>query len=130
MIRRNRESEEAAFRINSGPSTSSSTSINARKEPSAKVSLKYLKMPEAKGKKAMEIDSNDSISENSEVDLDKEDRMKLYRLLMDKRSTLASSFDCMPYMVASNEALMKMAQSKPITIKELRECRCKFNIIK
>lgn len=47
----------------------------------------------------------------------------LYRLLMNKRTDLASFVDCMPYMVACNEALVRMAQLKPKSLEELRKCQ-------
>ncbi|CAH0554697.1 unnamed protein product [Brassicogethes aeneus] len=52
-------------------------------------------------------------------DLDGEDS-KLYRLLMNKRSELATQLDCMPYSIASNAVLMAMAKNKPRNLEQLK----------
>lgn len=57
------------------------------------------------------------------VDLKGDDDTVLYRLLMNKRTDLASSVDCMPYMVACNESLVRMAQLKPKSLEQLRKCQ-------
>lgn len=49
----------------------------------------------------------------------------LYRRLLNKRSELARDHECMPYMVASNEALMNMSIQKPYDIDQLRNLKCK-----
>lgn len=54
-----------------------------------------------------------------------ESQLQLYRLLMNKRSELASMVDCMPYMIASNETLMKMSKLMPKSLQELRNSDCK-----
>lgn len=75
--------------------------------------------------------SGSSINERSEPEADteteeqKDERMKIYRALMGKRSELATQLNCMPYMVGSNTALMQIAEMKPVTLKELRECQRK-----
>lgn len=69
------------------------------------------------------LESNQTPFENK---IESEEHMNLYKLLLNKRYNLASIADCMPYMIASNEALMKMAREKPITLQELRNCQCKF----
>lgn len=48
---------------------------------------------------------------------------ELYKKLLKKRAELAESCVCMPYMVATNEALMKIAISKPNDISELRNLK-------
>lgn len=53
----------------------------------------------------------------------------VYKLLMNRRHELASRYNCMPYMIASNETLMKLANLKPCTVEELRECERKFIIL-
>lgn len=60
------------------------------------------------------------------VKLENEETSMLYKLLMNKRMELAAQYNCMPYMVASNEALMNIAIMKPFNLKQLKECRCKF----
>lgn len=49
----------------------------------------------------------------------------LYKALLKKRLELAESCDCMPYMVASNEALMKISITKPKDLNELSNLKCK-----
>ncbi|KAF2904730.1 hypothetical protein ILUMI_01445 [Ignelater luminosus] len=113
--------EEQLFTTNPLPSTS--TSIPHRVSKNPKPSLKLLKVKGSSDSKSETRSMSDNSSETSETDVERDERMKVYRLLMSKRTDLASAADCMPYMVASNEALMKMAQVKPLTIKELRECQ-------
>lgn len=47
-------------------------------------------------------------------------RMEMYKALLTTRNDLAHNMDCMPYMVASNAALMQLAQSRPSTLTELK----------
>lgn len=49
----------------------------------------------------------------------------LYKALLKKRLELAESCDCMPYMVASNEALMRISITKPKDLTELSNLKCK-----
>lgn len=60
--------------------------------------------------------SSSTLEDTAEIQEEK----TLYRLLLNKRSELANSVNCMPYMVASNEVLLKMAQCKPTSVHELR----------
>ncbi|KRT80493.1 helicase, partial [Oryctes borbonicus] len=53
----------------------------------------------------------------------KEERMKIYRELLNKRSQLASDLNCMPYMIASNEILMNLARLRPRTMDMIRELK-------
>lgn len=41
---------------------------------------------------------------------------ELIKMLLLKRSELASSFNVMPYMIASNAALYKLAELKPLNL--------------
>ncbi|KAJ8928763.1 hypothetical protein NQ314_018621 [Rhamnusium bicolor] len=54
---------------------------------------------------------------------EKESSIKLYKLLMNKRYEIATSLDCMPYLIASNRSLMNMAIQKPVTLTKLRNCQ-------
>lgn len=75
-------------------------------------------------KKTLQHATNDTNSPTIILDeVKKEEKMKLYRMLLAKRTDLAYSLDCMPYMIASNETLMKLSELKPISIDELRECK-------
>ncbi|KAK4875425.1 hypothetical protein RN001_011847 [Aquatica leii] len=85
---------------------------------SSKISLKLMGAINTITQKGVE-----DVSDNSSSSVENEERLRVYRLLMNKRADLATAVDCMPYMVASNEALMKMAEMKPTTIKELRKYR-------
>lgn len=62
---------------------------------------------------------------SGETETEKTERTAIYRMLINKRIQIALKMDCMPYMVASNEALMKMAKNKPVTMSELKQCNCK-----
>uniref|UniRef100_A0A182NL71 DNA 3'-5' helicase n=1 Tax=Anopheles dirus TaxID=7168 RepID=A0A182NL71_9DIPT len=48
---------------------------------------------------------------------------ELMEVLLTKRSELATAFECMPYMIASNAALYKMATRKPLNLTELKEAQ-------
>lgn len=58
--------------------------------------------------------------------MEDDETRELYRELLKERLQLAEICDCMPYMVASNEALMKMSIFKPKEIDELNSLKCKF----
>ncbi|KAJ8946901.1 hypothetical protein NQ318_008257 [Aromia moschata] len=62
----------------------------------------------------------------------KEDKSneKLYRLLTNKRYEIATAQDCMPYLVASNKALMDMAKEKPTSLDRLRQCQFREDFLK
>lgn len=79
----------------------------------------------------MKVSSTTTKSENKQIPVENkietEDHVNLYKLLLNTRYNLASIADCMPYMIASNDALMKMAREKPITLQDLRNCQCKYN---
>ncbi|KAK5644876.1 hypothetical protein RI129_006176 [Pyrocoelia pectoralis] len=94
------------------PSTSIATVTKSVNSTKSKPSLKLMKP-------AKSID----VSQESTESVANEECLELYHQLMAKRGDLATAFDCMPYMVASNEALMKMAEMKPTSIKDLRKCR-------
>ncbi|XP_025833805.1 Werner syndrome ATP-dependent helicase [Agrilus planipennis] len=69
------------------------------------------------------INLNDECDTSQETEFEKAERLEVYKKLMGKRSELATNAGCMPYLVASNAALLKMAQAKPTTIDELRNCK-------
>ncbi|XP_058128789.1 bifunctional 3'-5' exonuclease/ATP-dependent helicase WRN-like [Anopheles ziemanni] len=48
---------------------------------------------------------------------------ELVKCLLKKRSELATTFECMPYMIASNAALRQMATRKPLNLKEMKEAQ-------
>ncbi|XP_017784476.1 PREDICTED: Werner syndrome ATP-dependent helicase-like [Nicrophorus vespilloides] len=56
-----------------------------------------------------------------ESEEERKKRMDIYSILMSKRLDIASDLDCMPYMVASNEALLNMSEKKPINVAQFRE---------
>ncbi|KAI4461674.1 dna helicase recq family member [Holotrichia oblita] len=58
-----------------------------------------------------------------EGDTQKEERMKIYRKLLAKRTDLAFCLDCMPYMIASNEILMNLAQLRPRSVDALKQLK-------
>ncbi|GJQ85483.1 hypothetical protein Trydic_g23073 [Trypoxylus dichotomus] len=58
-----------------------------------------------------------------EDEIQKEERMKIYRKLLAKRTELAFALDCMPYMIASNEILMNLAQLRPRTVGEIKQLK-------
>lgn len=69
-------------------------------------------------------DSNSNQSQNSQIVNDEtpeqlQERLILYRLLKNCRTQLASTSDCMPYMVASDYVLMEIAKHKPRTVDAL-----------
>lgn len=69
--------------------------------------------------------STESVEKNVDktVTLENDTARNLYKELLKRRLELAESSDCMPYMVASNEALMKMSISKPNDINALRDLK-------
>lgn len=68
-------------------------------------------------------------SREKTVTIEDTETKDLYKVLLKKRLELAESCDCMPYMVASNEALMKMSISKPKDIPKLRNLKCKCAVL-
>uniref|UniRef100_A0AAG5CT68 ATP-dependent DNA helicase n=1 Tax=Anopheles atroparvus TaxID=41427 RepID=A0AAG5CT68_ANOAO len=48
---------------------------------------------------------------------------ELVKCLVKKRSELATTFECMPYMIASNAALHQMATRKPLNLAEMKEAQ-------
>lgn len=48
---------------------------------------------------------------------------ELVELLLKKRSEIASTLDVMPYMIASNAALHKMAEVRPLNLEEMRDAK-------
>nr|XP_023030407.1 Werner syndrome ATP-dependent helicase-like [Leptinotarsa decemlineata] len=55
--------------------------------------------------------------------LEKKEKVKLFNMLQTERLNLARCENCMPYMIASNKALMGMAQKKPVTLKAMEDCQ-------
>ncbi|KAJ3643204.1 hypothetical protein Zmor_025928 [Zophobas morio] len=64
--------------------------------------------------------SKKPVPETTETQAEIDKRMALYRKLLEQRGEIASQLDCMPYMVASNAALMTMSKLRPATLPELR----------
>lgn len=60
------------------------------------------------------------------VSLEDDEAKELYKQLLKKRQELAATSDCMPYMVASNETLMKISIAKPEDIETLRNLKCEI----
>lgn len=102
-------SEEDFFKSSQPVASTSVTSTKSALSFKSKISLQLMKPTK-------------SVEESTDI-IPSEECMKLYNELMARREEIATASDCMPYMVASNEALMKMAEMKPITIKDLRKCR-------
>ncbi|XP_035775567.1 Werner syndrome ATP-dependent helicase homolog [Anopheles albimanus] len=48
---------------------------------------------------------------------------ELVQTLLKKRSELATAFECMPYMIASNAALHQMATKRPLNLAEMRNAQ-------
>ncbi|CAH1115190.1 unnamed protein product [Psylliodes chrysocephalus] len=48
-----------------------------------------------------------------------DNRMTLYRLLINKRKLIADDEHCLPYMIASNKAIMEMAKYRPQTLNQM-----------
>ncbi|KFB42102.1 hypothetical protein ZHAS_00009762 [Anopheles sinensis] len=48
---------------------------------------------------------------------------ELVKCLLKKRSELATTFECMPYMIASNAALHQMATRRPLNLKEMKDAQ-------
>ncbi|XP_049532110.1 Werner syndrome ATP-dependent helicase homolog [Anopheles darlingi] len=48
---------------------------------------------------------------------------ELVQTLLKKRSELATAFECMPYMIASNAALHQMATKRPLNMTEMRNAQ-------
>ncbi|XP_044271277.1 Werner syndrome ATP-dependent helicase-like [Tribolium madens] len=67
----------------------------------------------------VDVPSTSKQPENPETQEEIDARMSLYRKLLDQRTDIAAKLDCMPYMVASNAALMQMSKFKPKTIADL-----------
>lgn len=61
------------------------------------------------------------------VVMEDEETKNLYKQLLKKRLELAAVSDCMPYMVASNEALMNLSIAKPGDIETLKSLKCTFS---
>jgi Werner syndrome ATP-dependent helicase len=64
--------------------------------------------------------SKTAVAQSTETRAEIDERMELYKRLLDVRTKLASDLDCMPYMVASNATLMCMSRLKPKSLDELR----------
>uniref|UniRef100_A0A182PIY3 DNA 3'-5' helicase n=1 Tax=Anopheles epiroticus TaxID=199890 RepID=A0A182PIY3_9DIPT len=47
-------------------------------------------------------------------------RQELVKALLKKRAELATTYECMPYMIASNAALHQMATRKPLNLQEMK----------
>uniref|UniRef100_A0A182JXC6 DNA 3'-5' helicase n=1 Tax=Anopheles christyi TaxID=43041 RepID=A0A182JXC6_9DIPT len=47
-------------------------------------------------------------------------RQELVKSLLKKRAELATTYECMPYMIASNAALHQMATRKPLNLQEMK----------
>ncbi|XP_055524633.1 bifunctional 3'-5' exonuclease/ATP-dependent helicase WRN-like isoform X2 [Wyeomyia smithii] len=47
----------------------------------------------------------------------------LVKSLLKKRSELATSYECMPYMIASNQALHQMATIRPLNLEEMKRAQ-------
>ncbi|KAL1491430.1 hypothetical protein ABEB36_012030 [Hypothenemus hampei] len=70
--------------------------------------------------------SNGKTSKSSESSIkssSEEPPLEIFQLLKKCRSQLASTNDCMPYMVASDFVLMEIAKEKPKNIEELRQMK-------
>lgn len=78
-----------------------------------------IKQYAAEKKKPLQINST-----TVETEPEKEKKMIIYRKLLAKRTELAFSLDCMPYMIASNEVLMNLSQMKPRSVEELKRYKC------
>ncbi|XP_019528078.3 bifunctional 3'-5' exonuclease/ATP-dependent helicase WRN [Aedes albopictus] len=48
---------------------------------------------------------------------------ELVKTLLKKRSELATTYECMPYMIASNQALHQMATIRPLNIDEMKRAK-------
>uniref|UniRef100_A0A182RHY8 ATP-dependent DNA helicase n=1 Tax=Anopheles funestus TaxID=62324 RepID=A0A182RHY8_ANOFN len=48
---------------------------------------------------------------------------ELVKSLLKKRAELATTFECMPYMIASNAALHQMATRKPLNLQEMKDAQ-------
>ena len=75
----------------------------------------------------MSFQLKESVKNQTESEQQKDERISLYRQLLSKRTEMAYSMDIMPYIIASNEILMKIAQVKPCTLNQLRKMQCKLN---
>jgi superfamily II DNA helicase RecQ len=69
--------------------------------------------------------SKTAVAQSTETRAEIDERMELYKRLLDVRTKLASDLDCMPYMVASNATLMCMSRLKPKSLDELRNLNSK-----
>lgn len=69
-----------------------------------------------------------SLEEVVETQNELDERMALYHKLLNERTEIAFQLDCMPYMVASNAALMVMSKHKPKTLDDFRRLNRKFSI--
>ncbi|CAG9819408.1 unnamed protein product [Phaedon cochleariae] len=57
----------------------------------------------------------------SENDEGKKEVLKLYKALLNKRLELAQKENCLPYMIASNKAILDMAEKKPKSLEEVEK---------
>ncbi|XP_053658958.1 bifunctional 3'-5' exonuclease/ATP-dependent helicase WRN-like [Anopheles marshallii] len=48
---------------------------------------------------------------------------ELVKTLLKKRAELATTFECMPYMIASNAALHQLATRKPLNLQEMKDAQ-------
>lgn len=63
--------------------------------------------------------SQNSQNQNVETPEQLQERLRIYRLLKNCRTQLASTSNCMPYMVASDYVLMEISKHKPRTVDAL-----------
>ncbi|XP_072379168.1 bifunctional 3'-5' exonuclease/ATP-dependent helicase WRN-like isoform X2 [Diabrotica undecimpunctata] len=77
-------------------------------------------------KKGDQVSSTQSTSSRQATPLDQFSKQEVdtktsevYRLLVNKRTEIANSEGCMPYMVASTKALQEIAEAKPQTLRQL-----------
>lgn len=50
-----------------------------------------------------------------------------FRLLINKRKLIADDEHCLPYMIASNKAIMEMAKYRPQTLNQMETMNRKYH---
>lgn len=86
-----------------------------------KPNSQMLKFMRRKNVAASALDPSGQLSGDIRIPVTKESRVeRLSKALMACRTALATRFDAMPYMIATNLALQQMAQAQPLNVSDLK----------
>lgn len=68
-----------------------------------------------------------AITTEADDPVEKQHRKLLYANLLTVRNNIAHGADTMPYVIASNTALMQMSRLRPTNMVDLLSYTCKYN---